>query len=241
MYKQKKSDDQALLEFWSKAFLMSEEEKAEASETGADSWKEMAPSEKLLRAAVSLGSCSRVLDYGCGNGWAAVTAAKSGCPDVTAADTAEGAAEAARFTAALFGVKNQVHVMHITADWLKTVPAETFDGLICSNVLDVVPPDTAETILREAARVVTPDAKVVIGMNYYLSPEEAAVKGLTLTDGCRLYLDGVLRLVSRTDAEWAEIFSPYFTVESLEYFAWPGEEKKRRRLFRLRRRETAEI
>ena len=227
MNKQTVNDDQALLEFWSKAFLMSEEEKEEAAQADPGSWKELAPSEKLLRAAASLGGCRKVLDYGCGNGWAAVAAAKSGCPDVTATDPAEG--------------EKQVNVIHVSPAWLKTVPAETYDGLICSNVLDVVPPETAEAILREAARVVTPDAAVVIGMNYWLSPEEAAGKGLTLTDGCRLYLDGVLRLVSRTDAEWTEIFSPYFRVESLEYFAWPGEKKERRRLFHLRRRETAEI
>ncbi len=47
----------------------------------------------------------------------------------------------------------------------------------------------------------------------------------------------VERLVSRTDEEWAGIFSPRFTRESLEHFAWPGEEKETRRLFRLRRRE----
>ena len=241
MDKQTIRDNQALLEFWSKAFLMSEEEKEEAAQAEPESWNELAPSEKLLRAAASLGSCRKVLDYGCGNGWAAVAAAKSGCPDVTAADPAEGAAVTARFIAALFGVEEAVYAIHISPDWLKSVPAETFDGLICSNVLDVVPPETAEAILREAARVVTPDAKLVIGLNYYLSPEEAAGKGITLTDGCRLYLDGVLRLVSRTDEEWTEIFSPYFTVESLEFFAWPGEEKERRRLFRLRRREMAEI
>jgi len=50
-------------------------------------------------------------------------------------------------------------------------------------------------------------------------------------------VDGVLRLVSRTDEEWAAIFSPYYTVERLEHFAWPGEAKETRRLFCLRKRE----
>ena len=49
-------------------------------------------------------------------------------------------------------------------------------------------------------------------------------------------MDGVLRLVSRTDEEWARLFSPLFEVESLEHFAWPGEKEERRRLFRLRGR-----
>ena len=49
-------------------------------------------------------------------------------------------------------------------------------------------------------------------------------------------MDGVLRLVSRTDDEWAALFDPYFTVEELDHFAWPGEAAETRRLFRLRRR-----
>ena len=70
-----------------------------------------------------------------------------------------------------------------------------------------------------------------------LSPEAAAAKGLALADGRRLYVEGVLRLVSRTDEEWAEVFSPWYTVEGLEHFAWPGEARETRRLFRLRKRE----
>jgi hypothetical protein len=40
------------------------------------------------------------------------------------------------------------------------------------------------------------------------------------------YMDGVLRIVSRTDEEWARLFSPLFEVESLEHFAWPGENEE---------------
>ncbi|MBQ2200982.1 MAG: hypothetical protein II412_00275 [Clostridia bacterium] len=48
-------------------------------------------------------------------------------------------------------------------------------------------------------------------------------------------LNGVLRLVSRTDAEWEAIFAPYFSVERLAYYAWQGEEEKTRRLFFLKK------
>ena len=230
-----KNDDQVLIEFWDKALALSEEDRQACQEEEAD-WRELAPSEKLFRAAESLGQKKKVLDYGCGNGWAGIIAAKSGCPDVTAVDVSAGPVEAAQFFAGLFGAGDRMQVRCEAPDWLAGVPAGTYDGLICSNVLDIVPPETAEAILREAARVVTADADVIIGLNYYLSPEKAAARGLELQDGCKLYVDGVLRLVSRSDGEWAEIFSPYFTVERLEYFAWPGEETETRRLFRLRKK-----
>ena len=229
-------DNQTLVDFWDKAFTLSDEQRAEAEKLGPADWKELAPCEKLFRAAGSLGQRKKVLDFGCGDAWAGIIAAKSGCADVTAADAAPGAVQAALFYTAVYGVERNVRVIRGASDWLESVPSGTFDGLICSNVLDVVPPETAEAILWESARIVTGDADVIIGLNYYLSPEAAAARGMELTDGNRLYIDGVLRLVSRTDGEWTQIFSPWYTVERLEHFAWQGEAKETRRLFHLRKR-----
>lgn len=230
-----KRENEALIAFWDRALQLTDEDRAEAAQMGPEDYVQLAPCGKLVEAARSLGGRNRVLDYGCGYGWAAIAAAKAGCRDVTAADPAKGAVETAEFCARLFGVSDRVHAETISADWLKTVPDETFDGLISVNVLDVVPPKTAETIVREAARVVTKDASVIVAMNYYMSQKRAEEKGEELVDGCRVYQDGVLRLVSRTDAEWEAIFAPYFAVERLEYYAWPGEEEETRRLFFLRR------
>ena len=235
MNEQTARDNETLIEFWGQTLALPEEARAEISQLGPDEFGMMAPAEKILNAARSLGACKKALDYGCGYGWAAIAAAKSGCPDVTAADPAQGAVDAAAFLASHFQTADRVHPICAAPDWLRTVPDNTYDGFFCSNVLDVVPPETAEEIVSEAARVVTPDATVVIGLNYWLSEEAAAEKGLALTDGC-LYLDGVLRLVSRTDAEWSAIFAPYFTVERLECFAWEGEQAETRRLFFLKKR-----
>ena len=229
-------DNRTLIGFWSQALALSEEDEKNERQNGPDSWKEMAPSDKLFHAAASLGACRKVLDYGCGSAWAGIIAAKHGCRDVTAVDAAAGAAQAAGFYAALYGVEEQVRTFCIDPDWLQTVPEGTYDGLICSNVLDVIPPETAEAILREIAEIVTPDAKVIIGLNFYLSGEAAAARNMELTGDRMLYVDGVLRLVSRTDEEWTGLFEPYFTVEKLDHFAWPGEETESRRLFVLRRK-----
>ena len=232
-------ESQTLISFWDKAFAMTEEEKKQMLEGDVEDWKEMAPSEKLFRAACALGQRKRVLDYGCGNAWASVIAAKSGCADVTAVDAAPGAVQAARIYAERYGVSDCVKTECATSNWLQSIPAGTYDGLVCSNVLDVVPSDIAEAIIRELARVTALDGIVIVGLNYFLSPEVATAKGLELVDGNRLYIDGVLRLVSRTDEEWANSFSPWYSVEKLEHFAWPGEAKETRRLFWLRKREDS--
>lgn len=235
MNEQANRDNEALIAFWDQALKLSDEDRAQAGGMGPEDYMMLAPAEKPFLAAQSLGGRSKVLDCGCGIGWAAITAAKAGCKDVTAVDPAAGAVESAAFLAAVFGVADRVHTECVPADWLKTVPESTFDGMICFNVLDVIPPEVAAEIVREAARVVTKDAVVIFGLNYYMTPERAAEKGEELVDGCRVYQDGVLRLVSRTDAEWEAIFAPYFTVDRLEYYAWPGEEEETRRLFFLRR------
>ncbi|MBR6954505.1 MAG: class I SAM-dependent methyltransferase [Clostridia bacterium] len=229
-------DNQTLIRFWDQAFTLSGEQKAQIRD-GQEDWRGLAPSEKLCQAAQSLGQRRKVLDYGCGTGWAAVIAAKSGCPDVTAVDLAPAALEAAALYAARHRAADRIRFACVDAGWLQRVPAEAYDGIFCSNVLDVIPPETAEGILRETARILQPDGVLIVGLNYCLSPEAAAAKGLALADGRRLYVEGVLRLVSRTDEEWAEVFSPWYTVEGLEHFAWPGEARETRRLFRLRKRE----
>lgn len=230
-------DNNTLIEYWDKAFALSEEDMMREKETSKDDWNDLAPSEKLFQAAVSLGSAKKVLDYGCGSGWAGIIAAKSGCKDVTAVDVAPGAAKATAFYADLFDVADKVHVSCISPSWISEIPPRIYDGFICSNVLDVVPTETAKDIIREAARVVKTGASVIIGLNYYLSADVAKDKGLDLVDGNRLYVDGVLRLVSLTDDEWAALFSELFTVERLEHFAWPGEKAETRRLFYLRRKK----
>ncbi len=223
-------DNRTLIDFWDHALALTEAQQA-------GDWRDLAPSEKLFQAARSLSRRKKVLDYGCGTAWAAIIAAKSGCADVTAVDAAPGAVQAARLCAAGYGVADRIRFDCAVPGWLRYVPSGMYDGWFCSNVLDVIPPETAEEIIRESARVTVRDSSVIIGLNYYLSPEAAAARGLALADGRRLYVDGVLRLVSRTDEEWTQVFSPWYTVERLEHFAWPGETVESRRLFWLRKRE----
>ena len=234
MTDQTMQENRALIAFWDKAFASSEGDQVQ--EQDPDDWKALAPSLKLFRAALSLGQRKKVLDFGCGNAWAGIIAAKGGCTDVTAVDAAPGAVRAARLNAAHFGVTDRVHIDHASPEWLQSSISGTYDGLFCSNVLDVIPPETAEIMIREFARIMAPDACMIVGLNYYLSPETAAAKGIDLKDGNRLYMDGVLRLVSRSDEEWARIFSRWYRIEWLEHFAWPEEGAETRRLFFLRNR-----
>lgn len=222
-----------LISFWNSAYEMSDEEKKEALKVDPESWKTDVTSQKLFDAANSLSSCKKVLDYGCGDAWGSVIAAKGGCPDITAVDVAKNIAEAAALSVKVYGVENQVKTACVPTDYLHTVEENTFDGIFCSNVLDVLPPKTTDDIIEQMARVAMDGAKVVIGMNYHISREDAAKMGEELDEEGLMYVNGVLRLVPRTDEEWSDIFSKFFTVDKIEHFAWPGETKERRRIFYL--------
>ena len=135
--------------------------------------------------------------------------------------------------------EQKVQLWNQQEDWKELAPSEKLFQAAFSlgerkKVLDVIPPETTDAILRETARVLKRGGSMIVGLNYYLSPETTAARGMELTDGNRLYMEGVLRLVSRTDAEWARVFSPWYSIDGLEHFAWPGEAKETRRLFRLR-------
>ena len=57
------------------------------------------------------------------------------------------------------------------------------------------------------------------------------------SDG-QLYVNGVLRMVSRSDRQWSELFEKHFDIERLDHFAWPNEQKETRRLFIMRRKQV---
>ena len=226
------TDNEKLICFWNSVFASDDEE---LYDMPAEGWRELAPRQKLFDAAAEQKKKKKILDYGCGSGWAGIIAAKSRCLDVTAADAAEEALRSTKQYASICGVDQIIHTVKAGKDWLESIPDRAFDGLFCSNVLDVIPEETSISLIKEFARIVTDDANVIIGMNYYMSEQEAADKGLELIDHKCLYIDGILRMVSRTDEEWIKIFSPYFTLTGLDHFAWDGEKTERRRLFHLKK------
>ena len=186
MLEKANKDNEKLIEFWDKRLELSEEDKKELEGQTAESFEEvasLAPTEKLVLAAKSLGECKKVLDYGCGTGWAGIIAAKSGCKDVTAVDVCEGPVETTKVYAKICGVDANMHISCFSTDWLGKVETGVYDGFICSNVLDVIPDETADEIIKETARATAPGAKVIFSFNFYISPETAKEKGMELVDG----------------------------------------------------------
>ena len=224
-----KEVNKTLVEFWNQAISLTDEDKI-AIKKEIPNINDLAPSKKLYDEVVKLGKLDKVLDYGCGSGWASIIASMSGTKEVVAVDMGEAIIDALKFYSELYNLNN-IKALTIDEKWLDTINDNTFDGVVCSNVLDVLPLETSRQIIVSLARITK--SKVVIGLNFYLSPKSAKDRGLELVDDRYLFVNGVLRLNSLSDTEWEKEFMPYFDIEKLDYFAWPNESVETRRLFIL--------
>ena len=229
------NDYMKLKEFWNKSFILTEEAKKEIEEYNPNTEYEiLAPSQKLINACKELANKELVLDYGAGFGFASIIMAKNGCNNIIAFDTSANAKDLAMYYANYFKIENKINYIVSDENWLNKEPSNKYDGIFCSNVLDVLPIDISKNIIKELYRISKNDALIIIGLNYYVEPDK-----IPLVDGKKtncIYIDGILRLTSLSDSEWLDLFNDYFELIKLEFFAWPGEEKESRRLFYLKKK-----
>ena len=121
------------LKFWNQVFEMSEEEKEQflKERNPETDWKELAPSEKLREIDTEhLSGCKKVLDYGCGEGWAGIALNKSGCKDVTCVDVNTRAVALAKENAKL-NLRAPDTIM--VSDILEAVPADKMFDTVITN------------------------------------------------------------------------------------------------------------
>lgn len=230
-------DYQTLRDFWNNNFNYSDDIKKQIIDSidPEKDWMDLAPSKKQFDAISSLKNHNNFLDYGCGDGWASIIAAKAGLKNVTGVDVSSNAIQIADFYKSIFKT-DKANFISIDTSWLKNQKDKTYDALFTSNVVDVVPFEIAKEIIKEISRITTDDADVIFSFNYYMPLDKAKERGFEVEDS-NIYINGVLRLMSKTDEEWKEVFEQYFDVVKLDYFAWPNEPSETRRLFFLKKKK----
>ena len=236
MEKEVKEKYDKLASFWDSVFACDENEIEEYKKSiKGDEWKEMAPSKKLFDACLSIANSKKVLDYGCGQGWASLIMACSGCIDITSVDVSKNAIKMLNVYKKLFNVEKTINAINIDDQWLKGEDSNKYDAVICSNVIDVLPFSISKEIIKEIYRITKANSTIIFSMNYYLDEEIRAKKGSDINEEGELFVDGILRLLNKSDEEWTNIFTKYFKLIKLEHFAWLGEKEERRRLFYLKK------
>lgn len=231
MNEQMRSDYKKAMAFWDQA-LASSPEDYESGIDPAEGWKKGCSETLLALLCEGVKGWDNVLDYGCGTGWASVLLVKNGARRVTAVDVAPNAIASAGYYAKAFEVRENITFEAVTPEWLSAQDEDRYDHAISVNVLDVVPDEIAEGIIRGLSKVCKKGATLLIGLNPYLEGESLTKDGRVYTDHY-LYIGDILRLSNHTDEEWTEMLSKCFKVERLEYFKWDQEARKARRLFYL--------
>ena len=229
-----KRDYKNSLDFWNSTYG---KESRESFLESTKNWKELAPSEKFIPALSIFSNCKKMLDYGCGNGWGSILLAKLGCKNITAVDLVKNAIDSTLSNIIIYDERESIEACLITSDWLQKEGTNKYDGFFCSNVIDVVPEEIANSIIKETSRILKPGSNLIISLNFFLDILKVSNRQFEVKNNNYIYREGILRMVSRSDEEWNTIFSKYFNVEKLIHFSWPGETTENRRLFYLKNKK----
>lgn len=171
----------------------------------------------------------KILDYGCGNGWASLMLA--GDNNVFAVDVVPNSFKLINFLSSYFN--KCINTSLIDDKWINNT-LDKFDMIVSINVLDIVPYPMALNIIEGFNRILNKDGIIIVGLNYYINPSD--VRNVYTIKGNGIYIDNILRMTSLSDSEWKGVFNKYFDIVDLKHFSWPGEDKELRRLFILKKR-----
>ncbi len=166
----------------------------------------------------------RVLDFGCGTGDIIFQYIQN-FPDKKGVgiDKAEKGIAFAKRTAEL----SQYRKLHFFAGdigMLKDFDDGEFDGVILSNVLDVMPENIDESLLEEVNRILYPGGYWFVKLNPYYKNSELKYFSYEKEKGHLYEKDGILRLHQETTEHWKRVFEKYGRIVRYVEFQYPWQE-----------------
>lgn len=216
-----KAENKKLIEFWNNAF-----EKVEPMTLSSSDFDVSVDLNRLLK---QLGDqCKDVLDIGCGWGYGLLAAKLLGNkmtyglgidPSINAVSVIEATCENSDIDG--IDAKEGTHAL------LSLYDDQSFDGIICSNTLDVVPEETSDEIILEIKRLLKPQGLLLLKFNFYLDDALIEKIGMKEIDKNAYAVNGILRGVNHTTDEWFYKFDGFEVIEQTEYERVPKGPKDR--------------
>ncbi|MFU8787284.1 MAG: class I SAM-dependent methyltransferase [Candidatus Izemoplasmataceae bacterium] len=189
-----------VIQFWDQFF--------KEGEPTALNPKEMKIENPLDQYLKELGdTCEDVLDVGCGTGYCLFKAHALGekMKNGVGFDASKHAIDFANQTVQmshLLGLSFHVR----DESFLKTIPSESFDGMICSNFLDVIPKALSDFIIKEMMRILKPDGYLLLKLNFYLDENLIKKLNMTLIDENTYEMNDVIRAYNLDTNDWIKRF-----------------------------------
>lgn len=178
--------------------------------------------------------CKRVLDFGCGTGDIIFQCNQFGNMDYgLGVDLSKVGIDYATRMASL-NHYNNLEFINDDITYFSQYESNCFDGIILSNVLDVMPKDIAVQTFTELTRLLKAGGLMFVKLNPYYDQDELEEFGyINLKDN--LYEeDGFLRLRELDTASWHRAFEKYYTTIRYLEFPYPWQEGMNR-LFLLKK------
>ena len=168
--------------------------------------------------------CRRVLDFGCGTGDIIFQCCEFGNTEYgLGVDVSETGIKYAQKMAQL---NHYDHLIFKVGDisLFKEYEAESFDGIIISNVLDVMPKDIALDTLKELTRLIPVNGLMFVKLNPFYSTQELESFGMKYISDNLFEEDGVLRYRDLNTAVWKHTFEKNFEIIRYLEFPYPWQE-----------------
>ena len=177
----------------------------------------------------------RVLDYGCGTGDILFQCADFGYLSYgLGVDRSEVGITYAKQMVNLNHYRNLDFVLG-DVSYISQLDDELFDGIILSNVLDVVPKEEAKQIMAQLNRILTKDGLLFVKLNPYISNGELDHYEYTHLKDNLFVKDGILRLRRLTTRKWYKEFQHDYIIKRYLEFPYPWQEGMNR-LFLLQKK-----
>lgn len=176
-------------------------------------------SNPLNQALKALGDqAEHILDLGTGTGYCLFSAYLSGTRVKTGIgiDPSKNAIEYARKTSAMSDIVGLSFEVGDEND-LNRLKDASFDAIICSNVLDVVPFETSEIMIPMIDRLLKQGGLLLLKLNFFLTDELIVKLSMEEIDRNTYRKDGILRAVNMTSEQWIRRFPGYDVIETGYY------------------------
>lgn len=192
--------------------------------------------ESMFDEALNLfsGMTKRVLDFGCGAGDISFQYLQYE-PEhqVVGVDKAETGIQFAKKTARLSQYR-KAHFFVGGEEFLDQFEQSEFDGIIVSNVLDVMPREVSCETMDKLNKILKPGGCWFIKMNPYYSKEELDILGYEKVGEDLYEEEGILRLRQEDTRYWKEQLSVFGELLIYLEFQYPWQEGMNR-LFVIRK------
>ena len=179
--------------------------------------------------------CKNILDFGCGTGDVIFQCYEFGNMNFgLGVDLSETGIQYARKMTSVNNYKNlNFDIGDIS--YFDSYEEGSFDGIILSNVLDVMPKDVAVKTFNRLTDLLSPKGLMFVKLNPYYDKADMAEWGMTQIKDNLFEEDGVLRYRELDTASWKQSFEKSYNILRYLEFPYPWQEGMNR-LFLLEKR-----